>query len=188
MFTWAGFFGSLSREEAYTLRNDFLFRVGSATTRDKARPLCLEVLGYDCDRVFMRRWGALQELVRLRTTTRARQESAPVTSALAPLSDVLPSVFTVLGELGWWLEFGQQALVRRDLLGGLRRFCFGSDGLRVLHEWHRREAIQACGRLGRGFHRPSAGWASGSYLPLVAPGARALLRGIALFMPTGTCT
>ena len=46
LWTWAGAFGGIALEEAQKLRRDVLFRVGSATSHDKAVPLALEVFGY----------------------------------------------------------------------------------------------------------------------------------------------
>ena len=129
----------------------------------------------------MRRWSALRELVRLKTHTRAWQETAPLAVALAPIPTILPTVNLVLQELGWWFGPAQRSLVRRDRLGVLRHFSFGSDGLAVLHEWladwHRREALQACGRVHRGYHRPTAGLASGLLFPAVAPGVLCTFAG-----------
>ncbi|CAE7234104.1 CHLP [Symbiodinium sp. CCMP2456] len=146
----------LRRLEAQSLRNDFLFQVGCKTARDKARPLCLEVVGYDC-------------------------ETAALAAALAPVAQVFGAVNMVLQELGWWLGPDSCSLVRRDRLGCLRFFQFGSDGLCVLHEWladwHRRAAAQTCGRLRRGYHRPEVGWASGVQFPAVAPGVLCTFAG-----------
>ena len=114
VFTWACAFGCISSADSYALRKDFLFRVGSSTARDKARPLCLEVLGYACDPVYCRRWSALQEFLRLRTSTREWQLSAPLSVSCLPLRCVLATVNQVLQELGWRLGPREDSIVRVD--------------------------------------------------------------------------
>ena len=83
------------------MRRDVLLRVGSATASGKATPLALEVLGYDCDPVFSRRWAALREVNKLASVTQAWQETAPHSIALRPWTTFLPFAVGILQELGW---------------------------------------------------------------------------------------
>ncbi|CAE7777904.1 FCPE [Symbiodinium sp. CCMP2456] len=172
MIIWAGAFGVISAEDARALRQDFLFRVGSATARDKAMPLCLAVLGYECDPCFMRHWSVLQEVVRLRTVTRAWQDTAPLSVALRPLVQTLPVVTSILRELGWQLSADERSLQRRDVLGVLRSFRFGFDSRQVLQTWladfHRRADVKSCGRIKIDYHRADQGLARGPSLPVPA--------------------
>ncbi|CAE7777915.1 unnamed protein product, partial [Symbiodinium sp. CCMP2456] len=151
MITWAGAFGVVSAEDARALRRDFLFRVGSATARDKAVPLCLAVVGYECDPCFMRHWSVLHELIRLRSRTRAWQDTAPLSVALRPLGQTLPIVSSILRELGWQLSADE----RSSTLGSLTDF-------------HRRADVRSCGRLRLDYHRSDQGLATGPSLPVPA--------------------
>ncbi|CAE7617784.1 unnamed protein product [Symbiodinium necroappetens] len=172
MITWAGAFGVVSADDARALRRDFLFRVGSATARDKAVPLCLAVVGYECDPCFMRHWAVLHELIRLRSGTRAWQDTAPLSVALRPLGQTLPIISSILRELGWQLSADERSLQRLDSLGVWRSFRFGFDGPQVLHSWladfHRRADVKSCGRLRLDYHRSVQGLATGPSLPVPA--------------------
>ncbi|CAE7627834.1 unnamed protein product, partial [Symbiodinium necroappetens] len=190
MLTWGGAFGVISVAQARALRHDFLFRVGSSTARDKAKPLCLAVLGFECDPVFMRRWSVLLETARLRMHTRRWQETAPLSVALQPLQTTLPAVVAVLAELGWWLTPGERGVERRDSVGQVRTFWFGFDSLEVLKEWlpdwHRRDALQSCGRLRQNYHRGVPGLAMGEYFPPVPPHTLCTFEGHVAAYQTGS--
>ncbi|CAE7645061.1 unnamed protein product [Symbiodinium sp. KB8] len=135
LWTWAGAFGGLTAEDAMALRQDVISRVGSASAGDKARPLVLEIIGYDCDPVFSRRWATLREVTRVATVTAAWQETAPLDVALRAWPTYLFFARDILMELGWQVEENGRVITRVDVQGRLRRFCCGQDRLDVLREW-----------------------------------------------------
>lgn len=110
-------FGGIALEEAQKLRRDVLFRVGSATSHDKAVWLC-----HACGPVFTRRWAALREAVKLSSETRAWQETVPLNVACRRWPAVLGFAVEVLRELDWQTEDGGREITRRDSRGQLRRF------------------------------------------------------------------
>mmetsp|Transcript_42212 Transcript_42212/g.100601 ORF Transcript_42212/g.100601 Transcript_42212/m.100601 type:complete len:1314 (+) Transcript_42212:1316-5257(+) len=181
LWTWAGAFGGLSADEAMALRQDVICRVGSASAGDKARPLALEIIGYDCDPVFSRRWAALREVTRVATVTAAWQETAPLDVALRAWPTYLFFVRDILTELGWQVEENGRVITRVDAQGRLRRFCCGQDRLDVLREWvedwHRRDALARCQRVHRDFHRTEPALARGGWLPPITNDTLCTFRG-----------
>ncbi|CAE7739875.1 unnamed protein product [Symbiodinium sp. CCMP2592] len=181
LWTWAGAFGGLAAAEANELRADILCRVGSTSVRDKARPLALEIIGYDCDPVFSRRWAALREVTRVATSTAAWQETAPLDVALRAWPLYLHFAMDILTELGWQVEENGRVISRVDAQGRIRRFRCGQDRLEVLREWvmdwHRREALVQCQRVHRDYHRTEPALARGGWLPPIANGTLCTFRG-----------
>ncbi|CAE7477329.1 unnamed protein product, partial [Symbiodinium necroappetens] len=179
LFSWAGAFAIIPEADALALRREALF-FGKELLVDTPPCVLLEVLGWQCDPVFQRHWAVLAEVLRLHGQLRAWQETAALEVALRPWHRLLPSAVAVLGELSWWTRDGSE-ISRTDAQGCRRNFRLNVDSPSVLHQWlvdwHRRRALQLCGRVARSYHRHGVHLARGLALPGVPDGSLALFQG-----------
>lgn len=181
LYTWAGAFASISEHEAEELRADTLYTGNKGCCAEAAKPILLELMGWSKDPVFMRKWCVFKDLLRIMGNVRPWQESAPISVSCRLWHHVLPVAKQVLSELSWWTEDNGRSFCRRDSSNLFRKFRVGIDSPRILMEWlsdwHRRKALQACGRVAVSLHRQGQGLAQGHALPGVAPHALCIFEG-----------
>ena len=182
LFSWAGAYAMVSLAEAKELRKAVVGLGAKGALQDRPPVLVLEQLGWKADPVFMRRWAALTEAVRLHGDARPWQDTAPLAVASQKWTRSVPAAVLVLRELGWWHEQEGNAICRWDVGGIQRSFRLNLDSDHVLFEWladwHRRAELRRCGRVARSYHRTdSAHCGRGRALPGVARDALCLFRG-----------
>lgn len=183
LMSWAGAMASIEREQLLQLRRAVVASVNSKNACDTPALLLWEILGWDCDPVFARRWAALRAAVATACESPVWLEEASVQFASRRWPTLLPVAAAVLGELGWWTSAAGDIIARRDECGRLRTFHVGFDNEAVLKQWlvdwHRRASLQKTARVKRQLHRtaPAGDLAQGVLLPGVPANALVVMAG-----------
>jgi len=183
LMSWAGAMASIEREQLLQLRRAVVASVNCKNACDTPALLLWEILGWDCDPVFARRWAALRAAVATACEPPVWLEEALVQFASRRWPTLLPVAAAVLGELGWWTSAAGDIIARRDECGRLRTFHVGFDNEAVLKQWlvdwHRRASLQKTARVKRQLHRtaPAGDLAQGVLLPGVPANALVVMAG-----------
>ena len=180
---WAGAMASIEAEQMLKLRRAVLAMANAKNPCDTPSLAFWEVMGWDCDPVFARRWAAIRAAISMECRPPCWIEEASIRFAARRWPSLLPVTAAVLGELGWWASARGSTIHRRDGRGHLRTFHVGYDSEQViwqwLVDWHRRAALENTGRVRHQRHRddPDGDLAQGTLLPGVPVGSLAVLAG-----------
>ncbi|CAE7345760.1 unnamed protein product [Symbiodinium sp. KB8] len=192
LVSWAGAMASIEKEQLLQLRRAVVASVNHKNACDTPALLLWEVLGWDCDPVFTRKWSALRAAIATACQPPCWLEDASIQFATRRWPTLLPVATAVLGELGWWTSATGDIIGRRDEGGRLRTFYVGYDNELVLKQWlvdwHRRASLQETARVKRRLHRsaPDGDLAQGVLLPGVPANALCVMAGHRkLFPPQG---
>lgn len=146
LMAWAGAMASIEKEQLHQLRRAVLAMSNCKSACDTPALARWEVLGWDCNPVFARRWSAIRAAILFACRPPCWLEEASIRLAARRWPSMLPVAAAVLGELGWWASPCGSTIFRRDLRGHLRAFQVGFDNEQVIKEWlvdwHRRATLE----------------------------------------------
>lgn len=181
MMCWVGAFASIPSDEVTRLCNSILAVTNYRHACDTPAVAVWEVLGWECNPSFARRWSALRDAVRFVCKPPCWLDEAPLSLLSRRWPTLLPLAAQVLEELGWWTFDHGARICRRDGLGALRSFVVGVDNQSVLcdwlRDWHRMAALESTTRVASALHRGEDELACGLLLPGVPRRSLVLLQG-----------
>ncbi|CAE7943638.1 ppdK, partial [Symbiodinium necroappetens] len=183
LMAWAGAMASIEKEQLHQLRRAVLAMSNCKSACDTPALARWEVLGWDCNPVFARRWSAIRAAILFACRPPCWLEEASIRLAARRWPSMLPVAAAVLGELGWWASPCGSTIFRRDLRGHLRAFHVGFDNEQVIKEWlvdwHRRATLEDTIRVKKRLHRgeEEGDLAQGDLLPGVPAGSLVVLAG-----------
>ena len=169
MMCWAGAIASIPSDEVIRLCNSILSVTNYRHACDTPAVAVWEVLGWECNPSFARKWAALRDAVGFVCKPPCWLDVAPLPLLSRRWPTLLPLAAQVLEELGWWTFDHGARICKCDGLGNLRSFVVGVDSLSILgdwlRDWHRMAALESTTRVASALHRGEDELARGALLP-----------------------